>query len=89
MPASQDRNDDAAKAALSTAVSNLMVFLAATFLASCAKVEAVEQNENAPILVDEPISISAPDPVIVSNDAAPTTVTNVGTNQVEASELPR
>lgn len=72
-----------------TAFTILAIIAAAAFLSSCAKVDAVDQDENAPILIDEPVSVPATDPVIVTNDAARNTVTNEATNQVEASEQTR
>lgn len=89
MPVFQSRNDDSEKFALFTAGFVLLVILAAALLTGCAKVETVEQNDNAPILIDDPVSVPAIDPVIITNDAAANAVTNEATNQGEASEQPR
>lgn len=91
MPVFQDRNDETAKVALLTAATILMIILATALLTACAKVEAVEQDENGnyPSLIEQPVSIPTTEPVIIMNDAAPNIVTNEATSQVEASERPR
>lgn len=89
MPVFQYRKDEAGRFAVFTAFTVLTIIAAAAFLSSCAKVDPIDQNHNDRILIDEPISVPATDPVIVTNDAVPNTVTNEAINQVEASEQPR
>ncbi|MEO5951248.1 MAG: hypothetical protein ABIQ44_02150, partial [Chloroflexia bacterium] len=58
-------------------------------LSACAKVEPVVQNDNAPILVDEPALIPATEPVIITNEDVSNTVPNEIPNQVEGGNLAR
>lgn len=89
VPVFPGRNDDAAKVALVKAGAILTTILAAALLTACAKVDAVDQNDNAAILIDDPVYIPATEPIITTNDAASNSVTNEVTNQVEEGDNSR